>query len=413
MGTLQKVQAAISSKVAIKNAIESKGVVVGDIPFDEYAGKVGQIGYEAPENDVCFYDYDGKRIASFTIAEAKALTQAEYNAILPPAHSGLTFQEWNWSLSDITSYNRQYIDIGANYSPNDGNTHLKIIATSTDISLELTVYKGSLVVDYGDGTSDTFSNAGRYDKIFTHTYASTGKKEIILSFTPSENDGMTGLHNLGNPTVWYGFNIYELNLGHYTDTSVYCQLSFLLLDCLLSVPTYLFNVIKCNYGYVRQLTFPKGSSFAVSVANYYVNNYRLKICFPPTFGTINSSGMFGGMGCSRMVLPETTSSTPYDNNNLYGLYVASLSLPSSASWSSAMYFNSGVLEYIDIVQGWVPNVSLQLNYSSRWSAENMVKFITKLGTTQTAITLTFGSTNLNKLTAEEKAIATNKGYTLA
>ena len=43
----------------------------------------------------------------------------------------------------------------------------------------------------------------------------------------------------------------------------------------------------------------------------------------------------------------------------------------------------------------------------------LVKFFNKLGTTTNTITLTFGSTNLNKLTADQKAIATNKGYTLA
>jgi hypothetical protein len=56
---------------------------------------------------------------------------------------------------------------------------------------------------------------------------------------------------------------------------------------------------------------------------------------------------------------------------------------------------------------------MNFNGSTYWNADAIVAFFTKLGTTQTAITLTFGSTNLGKLTSDQKAIATDKGYTLA
>lgn len=42
--TLEKVQAAVSSKAAIKSAIEAKGVSVGDAKLSEYAGKIEEIG---------------------------------------------------------------------------------------------------------------------------------------------------------------------------------------------------------------------------------------------------------------------------------------------------------------------------------------------------------------------------------
>jgi hypothetical protein len=56
---------------------------------------------------------------------------------------------------------------------------------------------------------------------------------------------------------------------------------------------------------------------------------------------------------------------------------------------------------------------MNLGSSKYWMTQSLVDFFTKLGTTSTAITLTLGTANLNKLTAEQKAIATNKGYTLA
>jgi hypothetical protein len=56
---------------------------------------------------------------------------------------------------------------------------------------------------------------------------------------------------------------------------------------------------------------------------------------------------------------------------------------------------------------------MKFSTSTKWEKHYIVKFFNKLGTTTNAITLTFGATNLDKLTEEEKAIATNKGYTLA
>ena len=165
MSIADKAQLILKCKSDIKDAIEAKGVTVGDVPLSEYAGKIEQISgggaEEAPENDVNFYDYDGRRIASYTIDEAKALTQTEYDAILPPAHVGLTFQEWNWSLSDITSYDRQYIDVGANYVTTDGKTRLKVWIDTNDVCMSIRGINGTLEVNWGDeSTNDTHTSGG-------------------------------------------------------------------------------------------------------------------------------------------------------------------------------------------------------------------------------------------------------------
>lgn len=85
-----------------------------------------------------------------------------------------------------------------------------------------------------------------------------------------------------------------------------------------------------------------------------------------------------------------------------------------ATLASGQFFqNDSSLQELDVVQGYIPTQNMVLSASSQWTADTMVKLFTKLGTTTNAITLTFGSTNLDKLTADQKAIATNKGYTLA
>ena len=196
MNITEKLELVRDCKSDIKDAIEAKGVTVGDAAFDEYATKIGEISggaEEAPENDVNFYDYDGRRVASFTIAEAKALTQAEYDAILPPAHEGLTFQEWNWSLSDITSYNRRYIDIGANYAPTDGKCHIKVhipydgfeyVQSTGRVAPGATL---ATTFDWGDGSTQQYSGSTT-----THTYAQAGDYDITIypnSSSPKLGEG--------------------------------------------------------------------------------------------------------------------------------------------------------------------------------------------------------------------------------
>ena len=72
------------------------------------------------------------------------------------------------------------------------------------------------------------------------------------------------------------------------------------------------------------------------------------------------------------------------------------------------------LENVTIENGFNCNY-LNLSSSTKYSVETMVSWFNALAdrTGDTAYTFTIGATNLNKLTAEQKAIATNKNWTLA
>ena len=58
-------------------------------------------------------------------------------------------------------------------------------------------------------------------------------------------------------------------------------------------------------------------------------------------------------------------------------------------------------------------VSFDISYSTKFTREALVVILNNLATVSTSQTLTIGATNLAKLTEEDKAIATNKGWTLA
>ncbi len=135
--------------------------------------------------DVNFYDYDGTLVASYTLAEAQALTA------LPdgPTHDGLTFQGWNWPLEKIHALTH-HMNVGAMYITDDGATRLHIrIATVGRMTVPL--YIGQTVangvsIDWGDGsTAETL--AGTRNVNTSHTYAEPG--DYVISFMPQ--DGCT------------------------------------------------------------------------------------------------------------------------------------------------------------------------------------------------------------------------------
>ena len=58
-------------------------------------------------------------------------------------------------------------------------------------------------------------------------------------------------------------------------------------------------------------------------------------------------------------------------------------------------------------------VNFDISYSTKFTREALVVILNNLATVSTSQTLKMGATNLAKLTEEDKAIATNKGWTLA
>ena len=89
-------------------------------------------------------------------------------------------------------------------------------------------------------------------------------------------------------------------------------------------------------------------------------------------------------------------------------------LPNSLSYVNPYAFQYSV-NIENVILGQNFNCALTLSYSTRYSADTMVAMFEALKdlTGQTAKTLTLGATNLAKLTAEQKQIATDKNWNLA
>ena len=139
--------------------------------------------------------------------------------------------------------------------------------------------------------------------------------------------------------------------------------------------------------------------------------------------TTGDNVFYGCTALERAVIADGTTTIGsrifYDCRTLKTVYrpssttTATNNSLTNTSSSYDAFYNCTALEDVQLGQDW--NMSLRLNVSNNLTVDSMVAMFNSLKdlTVETAKTLTLGSTNLAKLTAEQKAIATNKNWTLA
>lgn len=147
---------------------------------------------EPDEKDVNFYDYDGTRLYSYTVAEAQSLS-----ALPPlPTRYGLVCQGWNYTLDEVKQY-QSGCDVGATYITSDGKTRIYVSLpdgyTSPMVGL---CPNGSVTVDWGDGTATntlTGTSVTTVKWTPTHSYAHAG--DYVITITPVSGSFGLGGHS--------------------------------------------------------------------------------------------------------------------------------------------------------------------------------------------------------------------------
>ena len=154
-----------------------------------------------------------------------------------------------------------------------------------------------------------------------------------------------------------------------------------------------------------------------SIAKSRIKQFIFENCADINYmAIINAvSGYFEGMtNITKIELPENLLRLdPYMFYRCVSL--KQIKIPASLSTIEGTAFNNcSSLENVIIENGFNCN-GLKLSSSTLYSVETIVSWLEALAdrTGETAYTLTIGTTNLNKLTAEQRAIATNKNWNLA
>lgn len=186
--SLQSIADSIRKKAKVTEKMTFPTGFVSAIEGIETGGGSAPVVVEEPvEKDVNFYDYDGRRLFSYTAEEAAALTELP----TPPAGDGIQFQEWNWTIDEVKR--AKAADIGANCTTADGKTRLYIkIENQARKDMTLNLYQntaGDISVDWGDGSAaETSDTAG--DISLPHTYESTGEYTITLTVKTGAKAGL-------------------------------------------------------------------------------------------------------------------------------------------------------------------------------------------------------------------------------
>ena len=150
-----------------------KGITAHNMKGESIVGTMegGSTPSEPSDNTaVIFADYDGNLIDTWTWDEVATKTALP----TPPAHTGLVFEGWNWTLEDIkTDTTGQVITVGPYYHTASGLTEIDIhLDEVTGKYVAWALYDSTYnSIDWGDGSSvisgvdypdHTYSNYGTY-----------------------------------------------------------------------------------------------------------------------------------------------------------------------------------------------------------------------------------------------------------
>ena len=180
---------------------------------------------------------------------------------------------------------------------------------------------------------------------------------------------------------------------------------------------FLENGGKFAYSYYTDLTGILKYSDTSNVTDMqYMFSYCYELNNIPLLETSNVTNMsYMFSDCYKLsTIPKLDTHNVTNMRGMFSYCNSLTSIPqldtSSATNMSYMFNGCSKLTEIHITG---MKVSFNITSSTLFTREALVEILNNLATITTTEKLTMGSTNLAKLTDEDKAIATNKGWTLA
>lgn len=174
---------------------------------------------------------------------------------------------------------------------------------------------------------------------------------------------------------------------------------------------------------IRKYAFYKNNFTSVVIPDdvIIIDEYAFQDCNALISLSIGDSvtnigkGAFGGCtSLTELTIPDSVSRI--DNSAFNGCTsLTKLTIPDSVTnIGDFAFYDCTSLTELSLAQGFNCN-KLNVLWSTHFTAETIVACLEALAdrTGQTAYTITFGTTNLKKLTPKQKAIATNKNWNLA
>ena len=252
------------------------------------------------EKDVNFYTPYGDLVASYTIAEANALTELPEAPELPR----LTFQEWNYDLADIQATTTP-LDVGGTYTTTSGACEFDVdVNSKSGMTVSFYAPKGITSIDWGDGTIDTN---------LSHTYTTTGQYTILAYGLTSFGDNImnSGVSSTGT----WNYNLKEVRIG----SGVVVMNSYAFQCCqslkYITLPTSLISYNSSSpfrYSYSLEFyVFPKGTK-SIDATYMFSRCYGLRGVSIPINLITYKNYMFERCHSLKRVILSKKSTSLYD-----------------------------------------------------------------------------------------------------
>ena len=205
------------------------------------------------------------------------------------------------------------------------------------------------------------------------------------------------------------------------DTSNVTNMSSMFSNCskLITIPQLdTYNVTNMNnmFNFCSKLTdIQKLDTSNVTTMSSMFSNCSNLITIPKldTSNVTDMGGMFAS--CSNLTTIPQLDTSKVTNMVIMFISCSKLNIIPQLDVSKVSNMNSMFIGCIELKEIHMTGmkVSFDISASTLFTREALVEIINNLATITSTQTLTMGSTNLAKLNNEDKAIATNKGWTLA
>ena len=232
----------------------------------------------------------------------------------------------------------------------------------------------------------------------TNAQVSTLKRvfDETLSFGGADNSNIATATGLFSNNTSLTFDILN-NILHYSDTQ--------------NVTNMCFGFAKCT----SLTTIPNIDTTNVTNMSYMFAGCTSLTSMPllNTSKVTNMSNMFNT--CSRLTtIPLFNTSIVTNMSNMFASSTDLSSIP-ALNVSNVTNFNNTLLNCANLREIHITNIkaNFRISYSTRFTRDALNEIIGNLVDVGSSRTLTIGATNLAKLTADDIAVATAKGWTIA
>ena len=303
-----------------------KGITAHNMKGESIVGTMegGSTPSEPTDNTaVIFADYDGNLIDTWTKDEVASKTTLP----TPPAHSGLVFEGWNWTLEDIqTDTTGQVITVGPFYHTESGYSEYDVeVSFQRGMTMILNTDKNRYsYIDWGDGTVITEATEDNP----SHTYSQTGSYTIKIT--------LEGVQGSSIPSPNYNVKAVRYGVGiQYRNDDTYAE--------YVTIPSdMVWNYGSVVFANAKQITAPKDS-----LQSYYIKGKNLVyVAMGKEVVTADAKNSLGcGQKSKYTYIPSSVtsigSSAFYNCSSLQSITIPSnvTSIGSSAFYNcSSIYF---------------------------------------------------------------------------